>query len=701
MTADRYGWLEDVEGERALDWVRERNTESEAALADDPRFARTRDRIQQVLDSDERIPVVTKAGEFVYNFWTDAEHERGRWRRTTLDSYRTDAPAWEVLLDVDALNADEDANWVWHGARILRPDCTRALVALSRGGSDADITREFDLTTKSWVPDGFRRPESKGGCEWIDADTVFVHTDFGEGSMTSSGYPRTVRRWRRGTPMSQAPIIYAGEQDDMVVLATHDHTPGHERDLVIRNRAFYDREVFVLGSDDTLRRVDVPRSARTDTKREWLLVQPRTDWTTGGATHPAGSLLAARLEDVLAGGSEFTTLFAPTATTSLAGWCWTRSHLVLNVLDNVTNRLHVMTPPTAGPGAGDAGDAGTTGDWTPGEITSEADAEASDGIPKLATLTIDALDPDESDAVWLFTTDYLTPTTLALVEVGAVSEPIKAVPAFFDADDLRISQHFAVSADGTRVPYFQVSAENLPMDGSTPTLQWGYGGFEQALTPTYDGGLGRSWLALGGCYVVANIRGGGEFGPQWHRAALGAQRHRAYEDFAAVARDLVDRGVTTPERLGAQGRSNGGLLVGNMITGYPELFGAIVCQVPLLDMERYSHLLAGASWMAEYGDPDDPEQWESLATFSPYHLFDPDRTYPPVLLATSTRDDRVHPGHARKMAALMLTAGKDVTYYENLEGGHAGAATNEQTAHWQALAWTFLQQRLMGSPQRT
>lgn len=678
MSDDAYAWLEDVDGDDALTWVRNRNHDTEMTLAAMPGFRRTRERILQVLDSDERIPVVGKIGDYLYNFWTDAEHERGLWRRTTLDSYRTESPDWDILIDVDALNAAEDADWVWHGARILRPDCTRALVALSRGGADADCTFEFDLTRRSWVDGGFNRPESKGALDWIDEDTVFVFTDFGTGTMTTSGYPRTVRRWRRGTPMAHAEPIYAGDDEDMFILAVHDHTPGHERDLVVRNRAFYDAEVFVLGADDTLQRIDVPRSADTDVKREWLVVRPRHDWQVGGSTYPAGSLLAAPVDDFLAGGRSLQPIFTPTPTTSLMDWVWTRSYLVLNVLDDVTNRLYLLAPPSD-----------PSNDWTHRELSAETET------PGLATRTVAAVDPDESDALWLLTTDYLTPTTLSLVETESAWEPLKSTPAFFDTDGLEITQHFAASADGTRVPYFQVSRAGLPADGSTPTVLYGYGGFEISLTPAYSGAVGRSWLEHGGCYVVANIRGGGEYGPAWHQAALKADRHRAYEDFVAVAQDLVDRNVTTPQRLGAQGGSNGGLLMGNMLTRHPGMFGAIVCQVPLLDMKRYSHLLAGASWMAEFGDPDDPQQWEYIRTFSPYHLFDPDQECPPVLFTTSTRDDRVHPGHARKMAAHMLESGKDVTYWENVEGGHGGAATNAQAAYMQALAWTFLRQRLM------
>ncbi|GAA4419315.1 prolyl oligopeptidase family serine peptidase [Georgenia halophila] len=694
---DPHAWLEEVEGEEQLAWVRERNAHAESTLGG-ARFARMRDQILEVLDSTDKIPAVVQRGKHLYNFWTDAEHERGIWRRTTWDSYRSEHPEWEVLIDVDALNVEEEANWVWHGAHVLKPSYTRALVSLSRGGSDADLTREFDLVTRTWVTDGFIRDESKGGMGWADesGDEVYVYSDFGDGSMTTSGYPRTVRRWRRGTPIDEATEIYAGEATDMFIGAGRDHTPGYERDVVFRHLAFYKSEMYLLGDDGGLTLIDVPRSSEPDLFREWLTVELREDWTpehedgTAPTTYPGGSLLAVPLDAFLAGDRAFEVLYAPTPSTSLAGATWTRHHLVLNVLDDVTNRLEVLTPP----------EPASRGPWRRRPLDLTADGRAGAVVPPLATIAVGGVDSATEDALWLTTTGFLTPTTLARLDLddddGATTsiEPLKSLPTYFDASGLRVEQHFAASDDGTRVPYFQVSREGAGQDGPAPTLVYGYGGFEISRVPTYSAGMGRAWLERGGVYVVANIRGGGEYGPRWHQAALKENRHRAYEDFAAVARDLVARGVTDVDHLGAQGGSNGGLLMGYMLTQYPELFGAIVCQVPLLDMKRYSHLLAGASWMAEYGDPDDPEQWEFIRTFSPYHLFDPDGDYPPVLFTTSTRDDRVHPGHARKMVAKMLDAGMDVTSYENIEGGHGGAATNAQAAYLQALAFEFLWQRI-------
>jgi len=697
MSEDRYSWLEDVEGDRPLEWVRERNALAEEVLAASPRFREIEEQTLEVLDSEDRIPAVVQRGEYLYNFWIDGHHERGLWRRTTWDSYRTATPEWEVLVDIDELGRAEGVNWVWHGAEVLYPSRERALISLSRGGADADVTREFDMTTLRLLDDGFNREESKGGMGWAttDGSEVFIFTDFGQGSMTRSGYPRTVRRWRRGEPLESAAVVYEGTRDDMYIGAGADFTPGYERAFVMRAIRFYESELLEIRPEG-LRSVDVPRSSEPLVWRDWLLVHLRDDWDVRGATYPAGSLVAADYEAHLAGDPTFTVLFSPTPTTSLANITVTRHHVVLNLLDDVANRLEVVTPAERRDGGAD-----DDGGWRRRALDLAGEGEDS-ALPRLGTIAVGAVNARETDELWLTTAGFVSPSTLSLVCLDADGrtesvEPLKSMPSFFDADGMEVSQHFVESEDGTRIPYFQVSPAGMEPDGENPTLLYGYGGFEIPMMPAYAPALGRSWLARGGVYVVANIRGGGEYGPRWHQAALKEKRHKAYQDFAAVARDLVARGVTLPGRLGIQGGSNGGLLMGNMLTLYPELFGAVVCQVPLLDMKRYSHLLAGASWMAEYGDPDDPKQWDYIQTFSPYHLFDPDRDHPPVLFTTSTRDDRVHPGHARKMAARMSEAGKDVTYFENIEGGHGGAATNAQRAHMQALAFEFLWQRL-GDP---
>ena len=667
---DPYLWLEDVTGEKALDWVRERNDEAFAELATGERFAVLRDSFREALDADDRIPYVRRRGDFLYNFWQDAEHPRGLWRRTTLESYRTAEPDWELLLDVDALGREEDENWVWQGAPVLRPEYRRCLVNLSRGGADATVVREYDLVDKAFVAAGFGLPEAKSDVAWIDIDHVFVGTDFGEGSLTTSGYPRVVKRWTRGTPLEEAEVVYEGEPGDVAVHASHDPTPGFERDFVVRAPSFFTSETYLLRPSGDLVRVEVPDDASVDVHREWLLVRPRTDWEVGGTVHPGGSLLAADFEGWLAGDRTLTPLFTPDGHTSLAYWAWTRHHLVLSTLEDVKARLAVLTP-------GDG--------WARSELA---------GVPELGVADVVDTDPDHSDEFFLDTQSYTEPATLRRGEVGGDVEVLRQAPTRWDATGVVARQHFATSDDGTEVPYFVVGPE-APNGG--PTLLTGYGGFEVSLTPSYSAIVGRGWLARGGTYVVANIRGGGEYGPQWHLAAMREKRPRAYEDLAAVARDLVARGITTPERLGTQGGSNGGLLMGNMLVSYPELFGAIVCQVPLLDMKRYHTLLAGASWTAEYGDPDDPDDWAFLRTFSPYQLLrsaPPGTAYPPTLFVTSTRDDRVHPGHARKMMAAMQERGLDARSYENIEGGHGAAADNEQVALLWALVFEFLWQQL-------
>jgi prolyl oligopeptidase len=675
VTDDTHAWLEDVTGEKQLQWVRTQNAEAEAEIAATPEFKQLESRILKMLNSDAQIPYVQKVGDHYYNFWKDSGNARGVWRRTTLEEFRKSNPVWETIIDLDALNKAENENWVWHGANCLRPAYTRCLVSLSRGGADADVTREFDMASKQWVKDGFFRAEAKGALVWKDADTVYAFTDFGPGSLTPSGYPRIAKEWKRGTPLSAARVVYEGTNDDMYIAAYHDDTPGFERDFVSRTIAFYNDELYLRGTDGALVKVDVPNSVSKGVVHEWLALELREPWEVGGKTYKAGSLLATNFDEFMAGKREFDVLFEPTDSTSLAGVTWTKNHVVLNVMDDVKNKLAVLTHGPSG--------------WTRTPMPI--------GALEFGTTSVSAVDADESDAVWLTVTDYLTPTTLMMAEAGGPPdsvEVLKTMPAFFDSSKHVVEQHFATSKDGTKVPYFLVRAKDTALDGSNPTLLYGYGGFEVSMTPGYSGGVGMGWLEKGGVYAVANIRGGGEYGPRWHQAALKQNRHKAYEDFAAVAQDMIARGITSPKHLGIQGGSNGGLLTGNMLVQYPELFGAVVVQVPLLDMKRYNHLLAGASWMAEYGNPDKPEEWAFIQKFSPYHLFDSAKDYPSTLFMTSTRDDRVHPAHARKMMARMLEAGKDVRYYENIEGGHGGAANNAQQAHMNAMAYTFLWQQL-------
>jgi prolyl oligopeptidase len=675
---DPYAWLEDIDGSKALQWVRARNAETEHELVKTPDFEKTRAEILAVLDSEDRLPFIDRMGALYYNFWRDHAHPRGLWRRTTLAQYRKPKPRWETVLDLDALAKNEKENWVWHGADCLRPEYRHCLLFLSRGGADASVVRELDLQTKDFVAGGFAIPEAKTNVDWLDANTLFVGTDWGPGAMTTSGYPRIVKFWRRGTTLDTSELLYEGQPQDVSVAAYRDHTPGFERDFVDRQIGFFSTERYFRGAHGDLILVDVPPDAVVSYHREWMLIRLRTDWLVGGVTYRAGSLLATRFDDYLAGKREITALFAPTPTTFLSGFSWTRHHLILEELENVASRLEVLTPPEGG-----HGDSDKTRAWQ---------RQPFAGLPAFSSASAYGTDDTLDDEFFSYVEGFLAPPALARGDLskGTKSVGLKQEPAFFDAGGDEVHQLFATSKDETRVPYFIVAPKGPPPVEGWPTLMTGYGGFEYSLTPHYNAVIGRSWLAHGGAYVVANIRGGGEYGPAWHQAAVRENRPRAYEDFMVVARDMITAGLTSPQRLGIMGGSNGGLLVGNMLTLYPEFIGAVVCQVPLLDMRRYTHLSAGASWIAEYGDPDKPEEWAFLKTFSPYDNLRPSTQYPPVLFTASTRDDRVGPVHARKMTAKMLALGLDVRLYENIEGGHGAAANHDEQAFMSALATTFL-----------
>ena len=577
---DPYVWLEQVDGDRAMAWVRGRNREVRKVLAHGESFDASERRLLAIFNSSDRIPQISKAGRHYYNFWQDAEHPRGIWRRTTLEEYRRPAPAWETVLDVDALARDERENWVFAGVDFLEPSYDRCLIALSRGGADADVVREFDVSTKSFVDEGFRLSESKGSASWAGKDRLFVARDFGPDTMTESGYPRIVKLWRRGQSLADAEVIFEGRRTDVSVGAYATLEPGYEAEFVYRGIDFHNTDLFIR-RQGALEAIAVPSDATAAVHRGRLFVTLDSDWMIGKQTYAAGSLLVADLEGFLGGERRFEVLYRPSPGTSLAQYSPMRGHVLVNVLDHVRNRVYAATPTAAG--------------WVRADLT-----EASG----MQTISVTAVDPHADDRYFMHTADYLTPSTLSLGTVGGPSIALKRMPTMFDASGLSVAQLWATSADGTRVPYFIV--RDAKVREPRPTLLYGYGGFEISMTPYYSAGIGAMWLERGGVYVVANIRGGGEFGPSWHQAALKANRPRAYEDFIAVAEDLVGREITTPRQLGVMGGSNGGLLVGNMLTMRPDLFGAVVAQVPLLDMRRYHELLAGASWIAEYGDPDEP-----------------------------------------------------------------------------------------------
>lgn len=672
---DPYLWLEDVAGEQALAWVRARNALAEQEFAADPRYEPLRASLLTILNSRDRIPYAYRMGEHMFNFWRDAANPRGLWRRATLAEFRKPQPVWEVVIDLDAVSAADKENWVWKGATCLRPDnrgeaYRRCLIALSRGGADATVVREFDLQGKHFVTDGFNLPnEAKQDVNWKNFDALWVATDFGPGSMTTSGYPRIVKEWKRGTPLGSARTVYEGKESDVGVDAFSERESGQRRDWINRHIEFWNKERFIERNGELIP-VPVPADAAVMTFKNWLLIRTRSPWTAGAKSFGGDALLAVRFDAFMRGDATPDLLFQPTARSSLVDVEITRNAVLVRELDNVRPRLWELQHD------------GTQ--WQRQRVKLPEQGR----IGNLQTYW-------DSDDYLLSHEDFTTPTTLLERSVGAAdSRVVKSMPRFFDGTGIITRQYEATSKDGTRVPYFIAMREGLKLDGRNPTLVYGYGGFHNALLPWYSGLFGKGWLEPGGVFVVANLRGGGEFGPEWHRAAQRENKQRTWDDLAAVAEDIIKRGITSPPHLGIMGGSQGGLLVTATMMQRPDLFGAVVAQVPLVDMLRYHKLLAGASWMAEYGDPDNSADRAFIAAYSPYQNVRKDTRYPRIFLVTSTRDDRVHPGHARKMAARMLEQGHRVLYFENIEGGHGAAANNEQAARMWAQSFSFLWRQL-------
>lgn len=661
-----FQWLEEVEGKAALDWVEQRNAESTAELTKHPAFEEIQAHTLSVLEADDRLVVGTRHGSWIYNLWKDAKNRRGLYRRASLDSYLAGTPAWETVLDVDALAEKEGKSWVWKGMALCRPDYKRGLLRLSIGGSDAVVTREFDVEAKAFVEGGFALPESKSRISWIDESCVFVAPALDKEALTDSGYPRIAKRWNRGTPLDKAVTVFEGDKTSVSVGAAREHTGADPIDWAWHGKSFYATDMYILGGEERVK-VDVPDTARIHTWFDGLLfIELKEPWEVNGTTHAAGTVLTAPFEDVKAGKKTFSVFFEPTERMSLQGLERTKSYILVRVLEDVRDRLYRY--------------ARKDGAWQREEFDFEGQ-----GTIRTSSVTID------HDDFFVTYSSFLRPTTLMHVDAATLKhKAIQQAPERFDPAPFVSEQRFATSKDGTRVPYFIVRAKNLEANGKNRTLLYAYGGFRVSMRPFYVGTMGKNWLERGGVYVIANIRGGGEYGPRWHRAALKENRHKAFEDFEAVAEHLIAEKITSPKYLGIRGGSNGGLLVGAAFTRRPELYGAVVCAVPLLDMRRYNRLLAGASWMAEYGNPDEPEAWAYIKTYSPYHNLIRTASYPRVLFTTSTKDDRVHPGHARKMVAMMRWLGHPVLYYENTEGGHAGAANAKQRAFTSALATTYL-----------
>lgn len=661
---DPYLWLEEVESEEALAWAKEISDRDTAELETVPEFEPIEARLLEIYQSRDKIPGPSFQGNWIYNFWQDEEHVRGIWRRASLAEYVKEEPAWDTMIDLDQLAEVEGENWVWKGATFLEPGFRLCLVALSRGGADAVERREFDTATKTFVEDGFFVPEAKTRVSWKDRDTLWIGTDFGEGTLTTSGYPRFAKEWRRGTALEQAVTVFEISVDNVSVTAWSDHTPEGRYDLVYVTPEIF-RSTSYLRLDGRLVKLDLPEDARMrGFFRDHMLVTLRSDWTVGGRTYPQDALLAIPLDDFLAGGRDFDLLFEPEERVSLDRINTTVDRLLYTTLDNVRGRLYSLN-------LGDEG-------WSREPID----------LPGLGTVGLGSCSDEDNNFFFTYT-DFLTPSSLYLVEGEGSPKSVKSSPAWFDPKDMKVVQNEAISKDGTRIPYFVFMPKDFQADGANPTLLTAYGGFEVSVVPRYSGSTGTAWVGRGGVYVSANIRGGGEFGPAWHRAAMQEKHQTNFDDLIAVAEDLIERGITSPRHLGIQGGSQGGLLVGGAFTQRPDLFEAVVCAVPLLDMKRFNKLLAGASWMGEYGNPD-TEDWAFMKLWSPYQNLDPDADYPRVFFWTNTRDDRVHPAHARKMVARMTEMGLPVLYYENTEGGHASGANLKQYAYTSALSYAYL-----------
>jgi prolyl oligopeptidase len=664
---DAWLWLESLDNAQVRNWVEGENRRTMSLIDQSGDVGRVAGRMRAVLDDRAQIPWVTEHGGVYYNLWRDDANPLGLWRRTSRDEYGTRCPQWETVLDLDLLARQERREWQLHEVTMLEPECRLCLISLSDGGEDAVTVREFDLLQKCFVESGFTLPAAKSEVDWQDQDTVLVSTDFGPDSLTDSGYPRLLKRWHRNTPLEQAVTIYAADVSDVTVsmaCTRHEQVP---RTIITRVIDSLHSEVMLLLDNDQVQRIEVPEDAAVIVARQQLFIFLTSAWDLDGHHYPTGAVLSIALDAFLAGQTGMAVVFAPTAHHALSGFDIAAGHILLGILDDVVSRAESA----AFDGAG--------------RHTLAPRQPACAAWPVAAGYN--------SNEYFLVVTGFLEPTTLYRGKIGETAPAVllKQEPACFDASAYEAEQHFAISDDGTRVPYFQIGArQSSAHGGPRPTLLHGYGGFGEVLLPGYLGVDAIGWLERGGVHVVANIRGGGEYGPDWHHAALGKNRHRAYEDFAAIARDLIRRGISTPASMGARGASNGGLLIGNMLTQYPDLFGCLVSELPLLDMQGYTRLGAGASWIGEFGDPADPQQWAFLQTFSPYHQLKEDVCYPPVLFVTAGNDDRTHPAHARKMAARMRAMGHEQVYfYESTEGGH-GVADHVQFAFNEALVTQFL-----------
>ncbi|HDZ04717.1 hypothetical protein LCGC14_0345290 [marine sediment metagenome] len=667
---DKYLWLEEVDGKKSLEFVERQNKATLEELTAENDYESMFDNSLAIYNSSEKLVYPAILGDFAYSFWQDKNHIRGIWRRSSLESYTSGNPVWETLLDLDELSKKENKKWVYKGSNGLYPDYNRFLIQLSNGGGDAVFIKEFDVNKKQFIENGFSIDNTKGGVNYVDENTLVVASDFGEGTVTTSGYPRQVKLWKRGTLLKDAQLIYEGETTDVGTWGFVFRDGSQAYTMITQATTFFTNRNFVWHNNKAIL-LDIPEDAMpSNILNNQFIIQLKSDWTVNGKTYKTGTLISLNFTELLKGNKEIQLIIEPDEFSSITQVSTTKNKLLISLLTNVKSELYVYS------------------------FNNEKWSSEKVNAPDFGSIYIAGTNELSDDYFFEFT-NFTTPSTMYFADASKNTfESYKSLPAYFDGSKYEIQQHKAKSKDGTMVPYFMVGAKGMKYDGSNPTLIYAYGGYEISETPYYASTIGVSWLDKGGVYVVANIRGGGEYGPKWHQDGMKEKRQNVFDDLYGVTEDLISRKVSSPKHLGVMGGSNGGLLVGVAFTQRPDLYNAIVCQVPLLDMQRFNKLLAGASWTGEYGNPDIPEEWEYLKKYSPYHNLKEGMDYPEVFFTTSTRDDRVHPGHARKMVAKMNDLGYKTYYYENTEGGHAGSSTNEQRAKSHALTFSYLIKKL-------
>ena len=674
LALDNYQWLENIEGKKSMEWVMEKNRITDDKLKPKKLYKELYNQALTVLNNKSRLPAVTQKGKWIYNFWQDEKHPRGIYRKTTIKQFKKSKPKWYTVLDMDEYSLLKGENYDFHGLSCLPPDGNDCLVNLSLGGGDAIVVREFDLKKKKFVKNGFSVPLAKTQVSWIDKNNIYIGTDFGVGSLTKSGYPKIIKKWQRGTALSQAKTVYQADDNSMSVNTRRFSYYDSYIDMINENTSFWSDDKYQIVNDKIIK-LDLPNSATTiGTYNNKLVVSLNKDWHNNNEIYVQGEVLLVDIELLRGEGGKIESVIKPDKKTVIEEVDITKHGLLITIMEDVKSKLRRYKQQK-------------NGQWQITDIS----------FPNNGTINISSIDESTGDFFAEYES-FITPPSLYYVKSSDLTpELIKQQNESFDGSQFKVIQNFATSVDGTRVPYFVVMNKNTQLDGKNPTHIFSYGGFRNTLSPSYSGSYealsgayGKLWLERGGIFVLANIRGGGEYGPAWHEAALLKNRHKSFEDFESVARDLFSKKITSAKHLGIEGRSNGGLLVTATMTRHPELYAAVVCGAPLIDMKRYSKLLAGASWMGEYGDPDNAEMWNYIKTYSPYQNVKEGITYPPIFFYTSTKDDRVHPGHARKMAAKLIDKGNIVDYYENIEGGHHGFSTNEQLAHRLALSYSHL-----------